>query len=38
VICVFFLGLRALGFLRGTGIKMATFVLMLHEIAWNASL
>lgn len=38
VICVSFLGLRALGFLRGTGIKMATFVLMLQEISWNVSL
>lgn len=38
VVCVSFLGLRALGFLRGTGIKMATFVLMLQEISWNVSL
>jgi len=36
--CVSFLGLRALGFLRGTGIKMATFVLMLQEISWNVSM
>jgi hypothetical protein len=36
--CVSFLGLRALDFLRGTGIKMATFVLMLQEISWNVSL
>jgi len=36
--CVLLLGLRALGFLRGTGIKMATFVLMLQEISWNVSL
>jgi hypothetical protein len=30
VLSVFFLWLRCLGFLRGTGIKMATFVLMLQ--------
>ena len=35
VLTVFFLWLRCLGFLRGTGIKMATFILMIQDISWN---
>jgi hypothetical protein len=31
----FFLSLRVLGFMRGTSIEMATFVLMLQEISWK---
>lgn len=32
---VCFLSLRFLGFLRGTGIKMATFILMMQDICAN---
>jgi len=35
VLTVVFLWLRFLGFLRGTNIKMATFILMLQEISVN---
>jgi len=35
VVTVFFLWIKGLGYLRGTGIKMATFVLMLQDISWN---
>jgi len=35
VATTFFLSLRVLGFLRGTSIEMATFVLMLQEISWK---
>ena len=35
VCTIFFLSLRVLGFLRGTSIEMATFVLMLQEITWR---
>jgi hypothetical protein len=35
VLCVFFLWLKLLGYLKGTTKKMATFVLMLQEIISN---
>jgi hypothetical protein len=35
VMCVSFLSVKLFGFLKGTSMKMATFILMLQEISFN---